>query len=95
MSQVEIAPVSVERTGDADRWMVVIYNNDHNSVEEVLDILIVATNCDVEEAEIETWEAHTFGKASVHFASEQKCEEVAAIIESIGVRTQVTKEWPE
>jgi ATP-dependent Clp protease adaptor protein ClpS len=75
--------------------MVTIYNNDHTAYEVVVFTLMVATGCDEREAQIETWEAHHYGKAAVHFASQKECEEVAAIISSIGVRTEVTPEWPD
>jgi len=75
------------------RWMVVIFNNDTNSLDEVIEILMKATGCNAEEAAIETWEAHTFGKAPVHFADKEECDETAAIISSIGVKTEVALEW--
>jgi len=75
------------------RWMVIIFNNETNSTDEVVNILMVATKCDVEEAAIEMWEAHTFGKAPVHFASKEECEDAARIISSIGVATEVAREW--
>ena len=62
-------------------------------MDDVIMILITATGCTVEEAEIEAWEAHNYGKTAVHFASKAKCEEVAAIISTIGVKTEVSKEW--
>jgi ATP-dependent Clp protease adapter protein ClpS len=73
--------------------MVVIFNNEINSVEEVIEILIRATRCGLEEAEIETWEAHTYGKAAVHFASRDECDQAAKLISSIGVGTEVAPEW--
>ena len=77
------------------RWMVVIYNNDYNSVEEVIDVLVQATGCNVQEAEIETWEAHTYGKAPVHFSTKAECENAAAVISRIGVKTEVAPEWED
>lgn len=76
-----------------DAWKVVIYNNETNSMDEVIFILITATQCTAEEAYIEMWEAHTFGKAAVHFAGQAECERAAAIIGSIGVQTDVCREW--
>jgi len=73
--------------------MVLIYNNDTNSMEEVVDVLIRATGCTMEEAEIEMWEAHTFGKAPVHFASKSECEDAASVISSVGIKTEVALEW--
>jgi len=80
------------RTG---RWMVVIYNDDVTPYDIVIFALMRATSCGRREAEIETWEAHTFGKAPVHFASKVECEQAAAIISSIGVKTEVCPEWEE
>ncbi len=93
MSHVVLEPdLSSGETG-AGRWMVVIYNNESNSMDEVIDILMIATQCDQQEAAIEMWEAHTFGKAPVHFASKEECDTAAAIISSIGIKTEVSKEW--
>lgn len=78
---------------DTERYMVVIYNNETNSMDEVILILICATHCTAEEAYIETWEAHTFGKAQVHFAGYEDCVRAAKVIGSIGVRAEVSKEW--
>lgn len=77
------------------RWMVVIYNNETNTVDEVVEILMQATGCDEEEAHIEMWEAHHLGKSSVHFAARTECEDIASVIASIGVRAEVTPEWED
>jgi ATP-dependent Clp protease adaptor protein ClpS len=75
------------------RWMAVIFNNDTNSMEEVIEALISATGCDEEEAYMEAWEAHTYGKAPVHFATFDECQEVCACLAPIGLKTEVAKEW--
>lgn len=75
--------------------MVVIFNNETNTVDEVIEVLILATGCTIEEAAIETWEAHTYGQAAVHFDTEPTCHDVARLIGSIGVRTEVQPEWAE
>jgi ATP-dependent Clp protease adaptor protein ClpS len=95
MSQVVLEPEVVDPGTGAGRWMVVIFNNDDTTMEEVVDILMRATRCDLEEASIEMWEAHTFGKASVHFASKEECEEAASIIQTVGVKTEVRQEWDD
>jgi hypothetical protein len=41
------------------------------------------------------WEAHTYGKAFVHFAGRTECEVIAAMIASIGVKTEVRREWED
>jgi ATP-dependent Clp protease adaptor protein ClpS len=75
--------------------MVVIFNNDHTPVDMVILALMRATSCGRHEAEMETWEAENFGKAPVHFAAKEECEQAAAIISSIGVKTEVSPEWSD
>lgn len=98
MNQPQLEPriedVGSESQGGA-RWVVVIFNNETNTVDEVIDILMRATGCDEEEASIEMWEAHHLGKAYVHFAGRPECEDIAAEIASIGVRTEVAPEWED
>ena len=90
-----IAPERIEWALEEEggRQAVIIFNNDHNAVEEVIAILMVATGCSIEEAEVETWEAHTFGETAVHFAELEECEAVARVISRIGVRTEIRPEW--
>ena len=73
--------------------MLVIFNNDYNSHLEVMSALMEATECSVEEAAIEMWEAETFGKAPVHFAEREACERAARVLHRIGLVTEVTPEW--
>jgi len=95
MSLPTLLPDATDTGTGRGRWMVVIYNNDTNSVDEVIDILMRATGCDAQEAIIETWEAHHYGKAPVHFAAESACREVATVISTIGVKTEVAPEWAD
>ncbi|MCU0316739.1 MAG: ATP-dependent Clp protease adaptor ClpS [Fimbriimonadaceae bacterium] len=76
-----------------ERYMVVIFNNDTTEMDDVVCILMEATGCDVEEAYIEMWEAHHFGKAPVHFDGKEECERAAKIINRVGVETVVCREW--
>jgi ATP-dependent Clp protease adapter protein ClpS len=95
MSQTVLQPEVIDSSSNAGRWMVVIFNNDDTSMDEVIEILMVATQCTFEEAYIEMWEAHMYGKAPVHFASREECMDAARIIETVGVKTEVTKEWED
>src|SRR5579875_1058178 len=78
--------------GSGAEWIVVVYDNDYNTVEEVIHILIAATHCSFEEAAIETWEIHHLGKSVVHHADKEECERVASIIATIGIRVEVKQE---
>jgi ATP-dependent Clp protease adaptor protein ClpS len=96
MSHTVLEPATTDGGTGSGRWMVVIFNNDTNSMDEVVEILIRATGCGVEEAMIEMWEAHTYGKAPVHFSGDRtECDTAAAIISSIGVKTEVAREWED
>ena len=97
MNQTVLDPKIEEANSGSSgaRWMVVIYNNETNTFDEVIDALMHATGCDEEEAGIEAWEAHHYGKAPVHFASLPECEDVASVISTVGVRTEVAPEWED
>jgi ATP-dependent Clp protease adapter protein ClpS len=75
--------------------MVEIYNNDSSGFDEVIEVLMRSTGCSATEAYIEAWEAHTYGKAAVHFSERTECEVIASMISSIGVRTVVRPEWED
>ena len=77
---------------ELESWMVIVYNNETNTYDEVMFILMVATHCTVEEAEIETWEIDHLGKSNVHFADKEECEQVARIIRQIGIQVEVKSE---
>lgn len=95
MSRTYAIPELIDTGIGSGRWMVVIFDNSYNTVDEVVEVLMRSTGCTLDEASIETWEAHTFGKAPVHFSDQDECEIVAAMISSIGVRTQVRREWED
>lgn len=87
-----VSPGIISDIEEAGEYVVVIYNNDHNSFDEVIAALMHATECDLHEASLEAWEAHTFGSAKVHFAPQLECKHAARIIASIGVRAEVHRE---
>jgi len=88
-----VLPEIVETPTGTGRWMVVLYNNDVTAFEDVVAILMRSTGCSANEAYIETWEAHHYGKAPCHFSDKTECEVIASMISSIGVKTQVRREW--
>jgi len=69
--------------------VVIVYDNDHNTPEEVVDILQRATGCSLEEAQIEMWEVHNLGKSVVHHGSAEECDRVASVIRTIGIVVEV------
>ena len=91
-SVIEQPEVAVPGQSHGDRWMVTVFNNEHNTYDEVIEILLLATNCSEHEAYIETWEIDHLGKSSVHFADEMECRDVASIIARIGIKVEVAQE---
>ncbi len=71
-------------------WIVRVFENDENTDVEVIAILMVATRCTRQEAEMETWEIDNLGSSVVHHGPETSCREVAAIISQIGIRVEVS-----
>lgn len=73
-------------------WIVTVFNNDYNTYDEVIHILQAATGCDVEEAYIETWEIDNLGQSVVHHSSKAECDNVAAVISTIGIQVSVSEQ---
>ncbi|HRJ27780.1 MAG TPA: ATP-dependent Clp protease adaptor ClpS [Fimbriimonadaceae bacterium] len=87
------SPTEEKRSQEAgEDWVVTVYNNETNTYEEVITILMIATACTPDEAYIEAWEIDHYGRCGVHRASKEVCEDVAAIIRAIGIRVEVERE---
>lgn len=82
----------ISETNHGEWWIVTVFDNDTNSIDEVVSILILATRCSTDEAVMETWEIHNLGKSVVHHASEAECNAVAGIISVIGIHVEVSQE---
>lgn len=80
-----------ERQG-GEGYIVIVYDNDKNTWDEVTTILQKATGCTLEEAEIETWEVDNLGKSVVHHGGKEECDRAAGIIRTIGIRVEVVEE---
>ena len=78
-------------SGDG-HWIVTVYDNEYNGIDEVIMVLVRATKCSLDEAEMETWEIHNLGKSVVHHGQEEECNQVAGIIAEIGIRVEVSAE---
>jgi ATP-dependent Clp protease adaptor protein ClpS len=71
-------------------WIVTVYDNEYNTYDEVMMILMAATGCSAQEAYIEAWEIDHLGKAVVHNSSEDDCRMAASIISEIGIQVEVS-----
>jgi ATP-dependent Clp protease adapter protein ClpS len=70
-------------------YIVIVFNNEVNTYDEVILILQKATGCTLEEAEMETWEIDHTGRSVVHHGDQAECERAAAIIATIGIQVAV------
>ena len=83
---------SVQLPAKGEGWIVTVYNNDHNTYEEVTTVLMFATCCTADEAYIEAWEIDHYGQCVVHRADEGECRGAAEVIAVIGIRVEATPE---
>lgn len=72
-------------------WIVTVFDNDFNTYEEVIMILMAATGCNAHEAYIEAWEIDKLGKCVVHHSSEDDCRMAGSIITEIGIEVEVSQ----
>jgi ATP-dependent Clp protease adapter protein ClpS len=89
---IELPEVTDGNTLGGDHFIVTVFNNDHNTWDEVVDILMKATACSLDEAEIETWEIDHLGKSVVHHGDRGECDAAAEVIRQIGIRVEVSEE---
>jgi ATP-dependent Clp protease adaptor protein ClpS len=73
-------------------WIVTVFNNDTNTYDQVMFVLMLATGCTSEEAYIEAWEIDHYGKCIVHKACESECKKAADVISTIGIKVEATPE---
>jgi len=89
---LEAPEILESQTGNGEHWIVTVYNNEYNTWDEVVHILMVATGCSEDEADMETWEVDNLGKSVVHHGDQEVCEAAAEIIAQIGIRVEVSEE---
>lgn len=68
---------------------VILFNDDVHTFDEVIAQLIKATGCSSARAEALAWEVHTRGKAVCYEGDLSDCLRVSAVLEEIGLHTQI------
>lgn len=90
---IEISPTIIDQITDlSSDWIVIAFNNEVNTFQEVITVLLYATKCSPERALELTNKIHNEGEAIVYSSSEEACNQVAKIISQIGIVTQVRKD---
>ena len=82
-----------ERTppGHDGPYVVILYNCDCHTFEDVIGQLQKAIGCTQEKGEAFAWEVHTTGRAVVYSGSDVECEKVANILRQIRLQVETDK----
>ncbi|HEY3283273.1 MAG TPA: ATP-dependent Clp protease adaptor ClpS [Armatimonadota bacterium] len=72
----------------ATPWVVVLYNCDCHTFDDVILQLQKATGCSLQEAELIAEEAHMLGRAIAFSGEADDCERVATVLRSIGLQVE-------
>lgn len=82
-------PNDDESPDDAQLYEVRIMDNDYNTYQEVMDIVMLALDMTDEQAFAVAWEVDNRGSCVVAHAPHDQAEAIAAIIRVIGIEVQV------
>ena len=81
-----------ERTSGTDGpFVVILYNCDCHTFEQVEVQLQKATGCTLEKAEAFAMEIHTTGRAVVYAGGQEKCEQVAGVLRQIKLQVETDR----
>lgn len=72
-------------------WIVILYNCECHTFDEVIEILQIATGCPVDAAELLAWRVHTEGRAIVFSGSQEECTRVTNVIASIRLQVEMDR----
>lgn len=74
---------------DQGAYRVILYNDNHHDVEEVIAQVMKACECDEERATEITAQAHFTGRAVCYKGGKSKCHKVAKILREIRLQCEV------
>ena len=77
--------------GQGGPYVVILYNCDCHTFEQVEEQLQKATGCTLEKAEAFAIEVDTTGRAIVFSGSDEECEKVANILRQIRLQVETDK----
>lgn len=84
-------PETTDRTGASFACLVVLFNCDCHSFDEVETQLVKAIRCTLSRARALSWEVHSKGSAVVYCGALERCEAVAASLSDIRLRVKVER----
>jgi len=72
-------------------WIVILYNCDCHTFDDVISILQKATGCSQEKGLAIAIEVHTRGRAICFSGSREECDRVASIIASVRLQVETDR----
>ena len=72
-------------------WKTILFNCDCHTFDEVENVVIKATRCTLSRARQISFEVHSRGSAVVYEGPRERCEAVAEVIASVGLRVKVAQ----
>ena len=88
-TQTQTRPEEDIGTDLGQPWMVILFNDDYHTFDEVIAQVQKATGCDHGEAFQITYAAHTNGQAVAYVGDKTLCEEVARVLREIDLRVEL------
>src|SRR2546422_4866192 len=88
LPDIEIEPRSTDGTDTSGPYVVILYNCDCHSFEEVILQLQKAAGYSVEKAFQIAMEAHTHGRAIAYTGTAPDCERVAGVLRAIRLQVE-------
>jgi ATP-dependent Clp protease adaptor protein ClpS len=77
--------------GGGEPWKTVLFNCDCHSFDEVEKIVMKATRCTLSRARAISNEVHVRGSAVIYDGHRERCEAVADVVGSVGLKVEVTR----
>lgn len=72
-------------------WIVILYNCDCHSFDDVAETLVKAIECTIDEAYAIAFRVHTEGRAIVFSGSFEECERVASVISTAKLQVETDR----
>ncbi|MDE2489341.1 MAG: ATP-dependent Clp protease adaptor ClpS [Elusimicrobia bacterium] len=72
-------------------WRTILFNCECHTFDEVERIVMKAVRCTLSQARRISWEVHSKGSAVVYEGPRERCEAVAEVIASVGLRVEVSR----
>ena len=97
-----MAPVTISVRGEkaeqkqsdhdqADSWKTILFNCDCHTFDEVEKIVMKAIRCTLSRARQISHEVNVRGNAAIYLGHRERCETVADVVASIGLRVKVVQ----